>query len=467
MDRALSIFVPANQTKVVIAAALMIVAIALIDWRLPSYVSLGFLYLFPIMLVSGYLPKSQIAAITLLCTALQEVFSDLPVGEVVPRLVMTSIGFMGTGFFISELARNRRIVLSHFTELRQQAKLREDAEEQLRVLVESSPAAIITVDSAGTVLLANQAAEHLLMPNHGKLEGKSVGEYVPSLQRAVQAQVASPFRTTLQCKGQRGNGEVFLAGVWFSTYKTSSGARLAAIIVDLSEDLRNREDLSLNHLLRNARILMSAVSHEARNLCGAALAVHRNLSKVKALDGNKDFEALGSLIQGLEKLSAMELGPRSDERTCAVDLIPVLDELRVLLESAYEGSQIEMRWRVEDQLPLVRVDRYGVLQAFLNLANNSQRAMRSMSDRVLTISSSIENHSVVVRFEDTGPGIADEQVLFRPFQQNAEVTGLGLYVSRSILRSFGGEISYEKRSRGCCFSVRLPTVRPPRELEHA
>jgi len=58
---------------------------------------------------------------------------------------------------------------------------------------------------------------------------------------------------------------------------------LAAVVVDLPEDLRTREDLSLNYLLKNTRILMSAVAHEIRNLCGSVLVVHKNLSRGKKL----------------------------------------------------------------------------------------------------------------------------------------------------------------------------------------
>src|SRR5207302_6850809 len=109
----------------------------------------------------------------------------------------------------------------------------------------------------------------------------------------LQAPSFAAFRTTMQCTGQRNDGVVFLAGVWFSTYTTASGPRLAAIVVDLSEDLRSREDLSLDYLLKNSRILMSAVAHEVRNLCGAVLLVHKNLSRVKELHVNEDLRALG------------------------------------------------------------------------------------------------------------------------------------------------------------------------------
>ena len=70
---------------------------------------------------------------------------------------------------------------------------------------------------------------------------------------------------------------MFLADVWFSTYRTSAGPRLAAMVVDTSEDLRNREELSLNQLLAGSRILVGAVSHEIRNVCGAIAMAHANL----------------------------------------------------------------------------------------------------------------------------------------------------------------------------------------------
>lgn len=278
----LSIYSPENRRWLLWLATALMVAIALIDWWTEPYISLGFLYLFPIMIAGGFLSRTKIITLAFLCALLQEEFSNLPSADLLPRVVLSSAGFIGTGLFISELLRNRRIVLEHLREVEDQVQRRREAEEQLRVLVESSPAAIVTVDAEGTIVIANEAAQNLLAPGGRPLAGQSVRYYLPALLVAVQSKRPQGFRTALQCRGQRGNGEVFLAGVWFSTYATASGNRLAAIVVDLSEDLRNREDLSLDYLLKNTRILMSAVSHEIRNLCGAALVVHKNLTRVNA-----------------------------------------------------------------------------------------------------------------------------------------------------------------------------------------
>jgi two-component system, LuxR family, sensor kinase FixL len=456
MKNILSIYAPANRNTLIVVAGFSIAAIAVADWATKPYISLGFLYLFPIMILGGFLPRIQILGVALVCAVLQEAFSNLPENEAVIRLLFSSAGFVGTGLFISELIRNRRIAMTHVEELEGQIKLRQDAEEQLRSLVESSPAAIVTIDSGGSVLLANEAAQHLLAPEGGPLQGQEINSYLPALQTVLKTQQPRVFRTTLQCTGKRSDGEVFLAGVWFSTYSTISGSRLAAIIVDLSEDLRNREDLSLDYLLKNTRILMSAIAHEIRNLCGAVMVVHKNLSRVKELESNEDFKALGSLIQGLERVSALELGSPSSQNGDVVELTSVVEEFRILIETAYHEAKIDLQWDVQEALPLVWADRYGLIQVFLNLAKNSRRAMASTKRKELRISARAENGTVTIRFEDTGIGIASAENLFRPFQRGAESSGLGLYVSRAIMRSFGGELRHEPRSEGCCFAVVVP-----------
>jgi len=467
LSAALSIYSPANRRRLLIVAGVMVAVVALIDWWTKPYISMGFLYLFPIMVAGGFLSRSKIVYLALLCAFLQEEFSNLPAGDTWPRLILSSAGFVGTGLFISELLRNRRIVLEHLTEVETQVQARREAEDQLRVLVESSPAAIVTLDADGTILLANEAAQEVLASGGPTLQGQNTSAYLPALYAAVQSRSWKNFRTTLQCRGRRSNGEVFLAGVWFSTYSSSSGNRLAAIFVDLSEDLRSREDLNLDYLLTNTRILMSAVSHEIRNLCGAALVVHRNLTKVSQLQGNADFEALGTLIQGLERISAMDLRGSSKQQRSAIELTSLLDELQVLIETVGQEQGISMRWEQTGELPLVWADRYGLMQVFLNLSKNSLRAMESTETKRLTINTKVEPGLVIVRFEDTGRGIENPHDLFRPFQSDAHGTGLGLYVSRALVKSFGGDLVYEHRERGCCFAVVLERVQHSEEVDNA
>jgi two-component system sensor kinase FixL len=459
----LSLYAPANRKRLFLIAIALTVVIAGIDYLTESYLSLGFLYLFPIMLVSGFLSRMQVVVVGVFFAILQEVFSNLPAGAAIPRLLLSSAGFIGAGLFLSELMQNRRIVMRHIDELECEMKLRQDAEEQLRRLVESSPAAIITINAEGVITLANDAAQHLLAPRKSTIVGDRVQTYLPALDSAARSKQLHSFRTALQCRGTRPNGEVFLAGVWFSTYESIRGKTLAAIIVDVSDDLRNREDLSLDYLLKNTRILMSAVSHEIRNLCGAALVVHKNLTRVAELSGNPDFEALGSLIQALEKLSSMELRESAGDAGSTIDLVSVLDELRVLLEAAYQESEVALVWDVRSPLPRVHADRYELTQVFLNLAKNSLRAMQNSKEKRLLIRACHANDRVLIRFEDTGEGIANPENLFRPFQRDAQATGLGLYISRALMKSFGGDLVHEAVPQGCAFTVSVQALTDAQE----
>jgi len=464
----LAIYSESNRRKNLLIAAVLIVAIAIVDWRTVPYLSLGFLYLFPIMLVAGFLKRWQIVAVSLLCSGLQELFSALPITPaVIPRLAMVTLSYIGTGFFLSELASRRRLATQHVEELEREVRSRRDAEQQLEALIESSPAAIVTLDSEGRIERSNQAAQRLLAPDAQPLGGQPISRFIPALQTIVQTYQSRAFRTALQCPGRRHDGEAFMAGIWFSTFNSVSGPRLAAIIVDLSEDIREREQLGLDQLLKNARIVMGAISHEIRNLCGAISVVHRNLSHVAPLSNNRDFHALGNLVEGLEKVASLDVRPSTIENLTAVEISSILDELRLLIEPSFQEAGAQIVWRVDENLPSVSADRYGLMQVFLNLVKNSSRAMEDSELKRLTIYATTENNGVVIRFEDTGRGVAAPEKLFQPFQNNAAATGLGLYVSRAILRTFCGDLQYEPRERGATFAVVLVPVTATRESTYA
>jgi C4-dicarboxylate-specific signal transduction histidine kinase len=95
------------------------------------------------------------------------------------------------------------------------------------------------------------------------------------------------------------------------------------------------------------------------------------------------------------------------------------------------------------------------LQVLLNLTQNSERALRDAEVRRIDISASVGKAAVSVRVTDTGPGIGSVPKLFQPFQQGAESTGLGLYISRAFVRSFRGELRHDPLMPGCSFVIEL------------
>jgi PAS domain S-box-containing protein len=209
-----------NRTKVLVISGIFILVIAIIDRLTDRYVSLGFLYLFPIMFAAAFLPRWLVVLIGLVCAFLAEQFSGLPFSSV--RLTFEALALVGCGLFVAELVRNRRLSLL--------------SQARLKVLVETSPAAIVTVDERGFIELANAAAVELLSPRSGNLIGDPVAAFLPELHHALRWEEAAQFRASMQCRGHRGSGEAFTADVWFSTYKEGLNPKLAAIIADVSEE---------------------------------------------------------------------------------------------------------------------------------------------------------------------------------------------------------------------------------------
>jgi PAS domain S-box-containing protein len=446
-----------NTRSLLLRATLLVIFIAIADWRIDAEIPLGFLYLLPMLLVGRTLNRWQICIAAAICTGLTEAFNSLKWTPAVglPRDILTFTAFCGIGLFVYGVVRNRRASGEHLRQIETEIVARKDAEEQLKVLIESSPAAIFTSDAEGHFLLANEAAHKLFVAPAGALEGTSIHRYFPSLLNLPSAQhQGCTFRTVMQCHGTRHNGEAFLADIWFSTYQTSVGARMAAMVVDISDDLRTHEESSLHQLLAGSRILVTAVSHELRNVCAAIAVVHQNLSRNPLLERSNDFEALGTLIQSLEKIAAMDLRRKSDLPT-SVDLHSLLEELRIIVQSSLEESGVKLEIFARQDLPEVMADRPSLMQVFLNLIKNSERAMSLQPRKELHISVETGEQQVFVRLSDTGSGVRNAAELFKPFQQGAEAIGLGLYLSRAFMRSFQGDLRYEPTSSGACFIVEL------------
>lgn len=208
-----------NRTRVLTISGAIILAIAAVDWWTKPYVSLGFLYLFPIMFAAAFLPRWLIAGLGVSCAVLAEIFSSLNPSFI--RLGFEALALAGCGLFVGELVRNRRLDLQ--------------GQARLKALVETSPAAIVTIGDRGFIEIANRAAVELLKPAAGELIGEPVAAFLPELHHALRWEEAPQFRASMQCRGQRGNGEPFTAEIWFSTYKEGSRPKLAAIIAESSE----------------------------------------------------------------------------------------------------------------------------------------------------------------------------------------------------------------------------------------
>jgi two-component system NtrC family sensor kinase len=153
-----------------------------------------------------------------------------------------------------------------------------------------------------------------------------------------------------------------------------------------------------------------------------------------------------------------------ERRPCAL-----ADQLRwvlALTARQLEQSGIEVVTEL-DACPDVWVDENQIRQVLLNLVQNAEQAMTgAQGPRVLTVRLGEVDGRVRIEVLDTGPGIAAAALprIFDPFFTTKPTgTGLGLWVSLTIIEQHGGRVTAENRSeRGAAFLVTLPYRKRPR-----
>jgi two-component system, LuxR family, sensor kinase FixL len=282
------IWEPENRAAVLFTSLVFVIAIAVLDWWTKPYISLGFLYLFPIMLAAGFVPRWAVVFIGIACALLSERFSNLDPADAPLRTGFEALALVGSGLFISEVLRNRRLRLA--------------SQERLRVLVETSPAAIVTVDDHGFIELANHAAAELFLPRDGHLIGQPIAAYLPDLHHALRWEEGPQFRASMQCRGHRGTGGSFLAEVWFSSYKEGPTPKLAAIIADVTEERSAPDDSSPVQSDQQPRIPLNSRESEVIKLLVQGMT-------------NKEIAARLNVSESVVKNTLQQLFAKTEVRT--------------------------------------------------------------------------------------------------------------------------------------------------------
>jgi signal transduction histidine kinase len=123
---------------------------------------------------------------------------------------------------------------------------------------------------------------------------------------------------------------------------------------------------------------------------------------------------------------------------------------------------VTLDWR-PDELPTVPCDPEGIHKALLNVVGNAVDAVEGRAAPRVEVSTGVsaDGKFAEVAVADNGPGIPAERLgeIFKPFvsSKGSKGTGLGLPVSRKILREHGGDVVVESTpGQGCRFVLRIP-----------
>ncbi len=241
-------------------------------------------------------------------------------------------------------------------------------------------------------------------------------------------------------------------------------ARLAALL-RLEERVLQREKLVA------VGQLVSGIAHELNNPLTAVAGYAQLLESAKlppelrdkAARIRQEAERAGRIVSNLLLFAR---GGKAEEQLVQVE--EVLERSLGLRAYELNVENIEVVRELPLGLPPVLADPHQLQQVFLNILLNAEQAILSARNRGrITLGARLEGGRLQLRFSNDGPGIAPDLLphIFDPFvttKPAEEGTGLGLYISRTIVREHGGDIHAESGSTGgATFVVEFPVGSRP------
>jgi len=158
------------------------------------------------------------------------------------------------------------------------------------------------------------------------------------------------------------------------------------------------------------------------------------------------------------------LARRQRVRREMLDLNHVIGDALDLLRYQLSLSEIDYSLDLHEKLPKIMADETQTQQILFNLINNARESLeQSPPPRDLIIRTEQVDDKVRLLVIDNGPGLDEDGTLriFDPFYTTKPPsigTGLGLYISKGIIESYGGQITGANREdgRGAVFTVEFP-----------
>ncbi len=172
---------------------------------------------------------------------------------------------------------------------------------------------------------------------------------------------------------------------------------------------------------------------------------------------SRELERCGNIVSGLLSFSR-----HSEMKYVDVDLNEILEQVLALTRHKMEIQGIHLSTDLYPHPLVVNGDLTHLQQCFLNLIFNAMEAMAEGGQLSVTSELDAPNNNALVRIQDTGSGIAEENLnhIFDPFfttKEEGEGTGLGLSIVYGVVKNHGGEIHVDSRAgKGTTFVLTIP-----------
>jgi protein-histidine pros-kinase len=370
--------------------------------------------------------------------------------------------------------------------------------ERFRLVVESTPSAMLMLSQDGRITLVNAQAESLFGYTRDALMGQLVERLVPERFRAVHPGLRDGFFAAPQARaigagrdlfGLRRDGSEVPIEIGLSPLVTHEGKFVLASIIDITARKRAEAELiEAKDRAESADRLKSAflatMSHELRtplnSIIGFTGIILQELAGPINPEQRKQLEMvfgsarhlleLISDVLDISKIEAGQLPIANETFELSASIAKALELVRPLIEN----KGLALIVKLAPELGPAASDKRRFEQILLNLLANAAKftehghvALTADIDRDWRpYDTANTQQAVVLRVSDTGMGIRGEDLsrLFEPFRQlesglsrNHEGTGLGLAICRRLTDLMGGEISVSSTfGKGSTFTFALP-----------
>ena len=326
---------------------------------------------------------------------------------------------------------------------------------------------VVSVDAVGRVTTFNHAAERILGLKGEEIRGLLLNDVFKPLGLEMFVdlveQIRNGEREALAWEGQAEvGGSALVLGLNGSRLRDDRGQSLGAVVVfeDLSALIKAQKAAAWQEVAQR-------IAHEIKNpLTPIQLSAER--LRKKFFEGAPDFNdivdqstqtivkevsGLKRMVDEFSKFARMPV-PVLERQS----LLDALNEVIVL----YKGAHRDLKFvtRLDEQLPLIMMDREQIRRVFVNLFDNAVQAMNGKGCLWVTTRHEVRDGKVVIEVADEGVGIqpGDQENLFLPyFSKRKTGTGLGLAIVHRIITDHNGRIRVANHApKGAIFTIELP-----------
>ncbi len=274
-----------------------------------------------------------------------------------------------------------------------------------------------------------------------------------------------------EIEDRRKNGEPFYTQLLISPIfdKDEKVTGYFGIHRDLSEKRTLEKQLIHTQKMESIGTLAAGIAHEVGNplaSISALVQVAQRSTDDAFVKGKLDL--VKSQVTRISKIirDLVDFSRPSNFELQRVNINECLKEAIEITKVGTKAKDIEFNVKLSDDLPNLPLVADQLEQVFVNMLLNAVDAINdfkgSKKEKRISIESALAKNEVIITFADSGSGITEENMskIFEPFfttKSQGKGTGLGLWVSYGIIKSFQGNIEVQSNSQvGTKFTVVLP-----------